>query len=76
MTWRNIIIFMCDKFEFTVSDNFHFERRGLVLAPFFRLDRFRFDGRERIRVKRPDEVLSEWEAIIEIPHVRPRPKVP
>lgn len=66
---------MSTPFRFTVTDTFLIEGRGLILCPFFPLDRYLFDGQEHVRVETPDGRLFEADADIEIPHVRPTPKV-
>ena len=60
-------------FEFTVSDTFFIEGRGLILCPFFPLDRYQFDGKEHVYIETPDG--RKFEADVEIPFVRPTPKV-
>ena len=62
-------------FEFTVSDTFLIEGRGLILSPSFPLDRYQFDGKEHVLIETPDGRRFEAEAVVEIPHVRPTPKV-
>src|SRR5262245_14617364 len=62
-------------FQFTVTDTFHIEGRGLVLSPFFPVDRYRFDSRERVRIETPNGRSFEADAEFEIPHVSPMPKV-
>ena len=66
---------MSTPFQFTVTDTFLIEGRGLILYPFFPLDRYRFDGKEHVRVQRPDGRQFESDADVEIPCVRPTPKV-
>ena len=66
---------MSAPFEFTVSDTFLIEGRGLILCPFFPLDRYKFDGKEHVHIETPDGRQFEAEADVEIPHVRPTPKV-
>lgn len=65
-----------EPFIFTVVDTFQIEGRGLILSPFFSLDRYSFDGKERVRVVTPDGRMFEAEADVEIPHVCPTPKTP
>ncbi len=62
-------------FEFTVSDTFLIEGRGLILSPFFPLDRYQFDGKEHVLIETPDGRRFETDADVEIPHIRPTPKV-
>jgi hypothetical protein len=62
-------------FEFVVSDTFLIEGRGLILAPFFPVDRYRFDSKERVRVATPEGRVFEAEAEFEIPLVTPKPQV-
>lgn len=62
-------------FQFTVTDTFLIEGRGLILSPSFPLDRFQFDGRERVRVQTPSGRSFEADADVETPYVTPRPKV-
>jgi hypothetical protein len=62
-------------FQFTVTDTFLIEGRGLILSPFFPVDRYQFSGRERVRVETPDGRTFEADAEFEIPCVRPMPKV-
>ena len=66
---------MSTSFQFTVIDTFLIEERGLVLSPFFPLDRYRFDGKEHVRVETPSGRVFEAEADVEIPHVTPKPEV-
>jgi len=66
---------MSAPFEFTVTDTFLIEGRGLILSPFFPVDRYQFDGREHVRIETPDGRGFEADADVEIPHVRPTPKV-
>jgi hypothetical protein len=66
---------MRSPFQFTVTDTFLIEGRGLILSPFFPLDKYQFSGTEHIRVETPDGRVFEADADIEIPHVRPTPKV-
>jgi len=62
-------------FQFTVTDTFLIEGRGLILSPFFRVDRYQFDGREHVRIETPDGRAFETDADFEIPCVRPTPKI-
>lgn len=62
-------------FQFTVTDTFLIEGRGLILAPFFPEPEYRFDSRERVRVETPDHRQFESDAEFEIPMVSPTPKV-
>lgn len=62
-------------FEFTVTETFLIEGRGLILAPFFPVDRYRFDRKEHVRVETPGGRVFEADADVEIPYVTPRPKV-
>ena len=66
---------MSAPFEFVVSDTFLIEGRGLILAPFFPADRYRFDSKEHIRVETPEGKVFEAEADFEIPFVSPKPQV-
>jgi len=66
---------MSAPFQFTVTDTFLIEGRGLILSPFFPVDRYRFDSREHVRVETPSGRIFEAEAAVEIPFVTPRPKV-
>jgi hypothetical protein len=63
-------------FQFSVTDTFLIEGRGLIISPFFPLDQYRFDGEEQVRIETPDGRLFEAEADVEIPHIKPAPKVP
>ena len=67
---------MSVSFQFTVTDTFLIEGRGLILSPFFRLDEYRFDGKEHVRIETPSRHLFEADADVEIPYVTPRPAVP
>ena len=62
-------------FQFTVSDTFLIEGRGLILSPFFPVDRYRFASRERVRIETPAGHSFEADAEFEIPRVSPMPKV-
>jgi hypothetical protein len=64
-----------DVFEFTVSDAFLIEGRGLILSPFFPVDRYQFAGKEHLLIETPDGRRFEADADIEIPLVSPAPKV-
>jgi hypothetical protein len=66
---------MSTQFEFTVTDAFLIEGRGLILSPWFPLDQYQFDGKEHVRVETPDGRKFEADADVEIPCVRPTPKV-
>ena len=66
---------MSTPFQFTVTDTFLIEGRGLILSPFFPVDRYQFDGRERVRIETPDGGVFEADADFQIPCVRPMPKV-
>jgi hypothetical protein len=66
---------MSTPFQFTVTDTFLIEGRGLILSPFFALDTYQFDGKEHVRVETPSGRLFEADADVEIPYVTPRPKV-
>ena|ERR1041385_1581217 len=66
---------MSAPFQFTVTDTFLIEGRGLILSPFFPLDRYRFDSKEQMRVETPSGRIFEVDADVEIPFVTPRPKV-
>lgn len=66
---------MSSAFQFTVTDTFLIEGRGLILSPFFPVDRFRFDTKERVRVETPSGRVFEADADVEIPYVTPRPGV-
>jgi hypothetical protein len=64
-----------NNFQFTVTDTFLIEGRGLILSPYFPLDQFQFDGREPIRVETPGGNSFEAIGDFEIPSIRPMPKV-
>ncbi len=66
---------MSAPFEFTVTDTFLIEGRGLILCPFFPLDRYQFDGKEHVHVETPDGRQFEADADVETPHLRPTPNV-
>ncbi|HWQ91571.1 MAG TPA: hypothetical protein VN673_07855 [Clostridia bacterium] len=66
---------MSNPFQFTVTDTFLIEGRGLILAPFFPLDRYEFDGKEHVHIETPDGRRFEADADVEIPLVRPTPKI-
>ena len=66
---------MSTAFQFTVTDTFLIEGRGLILSPFFPVDQYQFDRKEHVRVETPKGRLFEADADIEIPFVTPRPKV-
>ena len=66
---------MSAPFQFTVTDTFLIEGRGLILAPFFPEPQYRFYRRERVRVETPDHRLFEADAEFDIPMVSPMPKV-
>jgi hypothetical protein len=66
---------MSTVFQFTVTDTFLIEGRGLILSPFFPVDRYQFDRKEHVRVETPNGRLFEADADVEIPFVTPRPKV-
>jgi len=62
-------------FQFTVTDTFLIEGRGLILAPFFPEQQYRFDRLERVRVETPDRRVFDTDAEFDIPMVSPTPKV-
>jgi hypothetical protein len=62
-------------FEFTVTDTFLIEGRGLILSPFFPVDRYHFDSKEHVRVETPGGRVFEADADVEIPYMTPRPKI-
>lgn len=62
-------------FQFTVTDTFLIEGWGLVLCPFFPLDRYQFDRKEHVRVETPGGRVFDADADVEVPYVTPRPKV-
>jgi hypothetical protein len=62
-------------FQFTVTDTFVVEGRGLILSPFFPAPEYRFDKVERVRVETPDHKTFDVDADFEIPRVSPRPMV-
>jgi hypothetical protein len=62
-------------FQFTVTDTFLIEGRGLILSPSFPVDRYHFNRREQVRIEAPDGRTFETDADFEIPCVRPTPKV-
>ena len=66
---------MSTPFQFTVTDTFLIEGRGLILSPFFPLDTFEFDGKEHVRIETPSGRVFEAEADVEIPYVTPKPEV-
>lgn len=66
---------MSAPFQFTVTDTFQIEGRGLILSPFFPEPEYRFDKVERVRVETPDHRTFEADADFEIPMVSPTPKV-
>lgn len=66
---------MSTPFEFTVTDTFLIEGRGLMLSPFFPVDRYPFDRKEHARVETPTGRIFEADAEVEIPRVAPRPEV-
>jgi hypothetical protein len=66
---------MSAPFEFTVTDTFLIEGRGLILSPFFPVDAYRFDGKEHVRIETPGGRFFEADADVEIPFVTPRPAV-
>jgi hypothetical protein len=67
---------MSASFQFTVTDTFLIEGRGLILSPFFPLDEYRFDGKEHVQIETPSGRVFEADANVEIPYVTPRPAVP
>ena len=66
---------MSNQFKFTVTDTFLIEGRGLILSPFFPVDRYRFDGKEHVRVETPGGGIFEADADVEIPYLTPRPEL-
>ena len=66
---------MSAPFQFTVTDTFLIEGRGLVLSPFFPEPEYRFDKVERVRVETPDHRVFDVDADFDIPMVSPKPKV-
>ena len=66
---------MSASFQFTVTDTFLIEGRGLILSPFFPEPEYRFDKVERVRVETPDRRTFEADADFDIPLVSPTPKV-
>lgn len=62
-------------FQFTVTDTFLIEGRGLVLSPFFPEPEYRFDKTERVRVETPDHRVFDVDADFDIPMVSPKPEV-
>ena len=62
-------------FQFTVTDTFQIEGRGLILSPFFPVPEYRFNKSERVRVETPDHRTFEADADFEIPLLSPTPKV-
>jgi hypothetical protein len=53
---------MNELFQFTVTDTFLIEGRGLILSPFFPVDQFHFDSKENVRIDTPDGRSFEAEA--------------
>jgi len=66
---------MSAPFQFTVTDTFQIEGRGLILSPFFPEPQYRFDKVERVRVETPDHKIFEVDADFDIPMVSPMPKL-
>jgi len=66
---------MSTPFEFTVIDTFLIEGRGLILLPFFPVDRYQCDSKEHVRVETLGGRVFEADADVEIPHMSHRPKV-
>ena len=66
---------MSAPFQFTVTDTFLIEGRGVILSPFFPVDLYRFASRERVRIETPDGRSFEADAEFEIPRVSPMPRV-
>ena len=62
-------------FHFTVTETFQIEGLGLVLSPFFPLNRYHFSRREHVRVETPDGGLFETEVDFQVPCVQPQPDV-
>jgi hypothetical protein len=62
-------------FHFLVSDTFLIEGRGLILAPFFPVNKYHFDNKERLRVEAPDGRVFEVDAEFQIPCVSPMPEI-
>jgi hypothetical protein len=66
---------MNELFQFTVTDTFLIEGRGLILSPFFPVDKFQFDSNEPVRIETPDGHSFGADDDFEIPFVRPTPTV-
>jgi hypothetical protein len=66
---------MSAPFQFTVTDTFQIEGRGLILSQNFPEPEYRFDKVERVRVETPDHRTFEADADFDIPMVSPTPKV-
>jgi hypothetical protein len=66
---------MKNLFRFTVIETFQIEGRGLIIAPFFGVDKYEFDRNEKVRISRPDGTATETTAEFEVPLVSPMPKV-
>jgi len=59
----------------SVVDTFQVSGRGLIVAPFFPVDEYRFDKDERVRVEPPEGDSFECNAFFQIPHQTPPAKV-
>jgi len=66
---------MSAQFKFIVTDTFLIGGRGLILSPFFPVDKYHFDGQEHVRIEIPGGGFFEADADVEIPYVTPRPEV-
>lgn len=51
----------------TVEDTFRIAGRGIIIAPFFRVDEYRFNSNHRVRVVVPNGDAFECEASFQVP---------
>jgi len=58
-----------------VEDTFQVTGRGLIIAPPFPVDQYRFGANQRIRVVSTDGHSFECDAFFQIPHQSPPAKV-
>jgi hypothetical protein len=66
-------VFMSAPFQFTVTETFLIEGRGLILSPSFPEPEYRFDKVERVRVETPDHKMFDVDADFDIPKASPMP---
>ena len=58
----------------TVEDTFTVTNRGVIIAPFFSVKKYRFNTNEKLMIEKPNGEKFLCDAYFQIPFISPPPK--